>query len=164
MRESGEIALAFSAGSKYTDNYQSGSGRKRRGRNTMIQSQLVTRRLRKSTPALIALVAAIGLLACATHTLAVTMTWTNGNALWTSTTAWQTNLSTAYTNEIVGVVTNQVTNSLCVATLPPNSIVVTNCVGGTGGIPSTGDNAHFTNNTSYAVTVNVTTNVSTLTF
>src|ERR1043166_30165 len=59
MRESGEIALAFSAGSKYTDNYQSGSGRKRRGRNTMIQSQPVTRRLRTSTPALIAVVEVI---------------------------------------------------------------------------------------------------------
>ncbi len=107
---------------------------------------------------------AVGLLASVSRGLAVTMTWTNGSDVWTSPTAWTTNQSTAYTNEIIGVVTNQVTNSLCVAVLPPNSIVVTNCVGGTGGSPSSGDSARFTNNTSYTVTVNVTTNLSVMTF
>lgn len=137
---------------------------KRQGMDNMTQSQPLTRVFRKSTPALIAVVMAVGLLAGASRGLAVNLTWTNGNNVWNSTTAWQTNLSTAYTNEIIGVVTNQVTNSLCVATLPPNSIFVTNCVGGTGGFPATGDTAFFTNSTSPNVTVTSSTNLSTLVF
>jgi hypothetical protein len=119
----------------------------------MTQMQFVTGILRKSTPLLIAAVMAVGLLAGAPHGLAVTMTWTNGSDVWTSPTAWTTNQSTAYTNEVIGIVTNQVTNSFCLATLPSNSIVITNCVGGTGGFPSAGDQARFTNNTSYTVTI-----------
>ncbi len=106
----------------------------------------------------------VGLLASATRGHAqATLVWTNGSDNWNSTTAWQTNLFTAYTNEVVGIVTNQVTNSLCVADLPPNSIVVTNCVGGTGGFPGIGDQARFTNNTSYTVTLNANTDVGLLT-
>src|SRR5881296_2666198 len=105
----------------------------------MNQTQSVTRILRKPTATRIAAAMSIGLLASALSARAITMTWTNGNDVWTSPTAWTTNLSTAYTNEIVGVVTNQVTNSFCVATLPPNSTVVTNCTGGTGGFPGIND-------------------------
>ena len=62
----------------------------------MTQSQLVTRILRKSTPLLIAAVVTLGLLASASRGLAVTMTWTNGNDVWSSLTAWTTNLIHRY--------------------------------------------------------------------
>src|ERR1041385_9477560 len=121
----------------------------------MSQSQLVTRRLRKSTPTLIAAVIAVGLLASASHGLAVTMTWTNGSANWTSTTAWTTNLFTGL--EPVGL-----TNSTCSPTATSN--VTSTCTGGTGGFPGLDDHARFTNDTSYTVTVNITTNVGLVTF
>ena len=119
----------------------------------MIQSQLFTRILRKSNPALIAAVVAIGLLASASPGLAITMTWTNGSALWTSPTAWTTNLFTGL--EPIGL-----TNSTCSPTATSN--VTATCVGGNGS-PASGDTANFTNNTSYTVTVNTSTNVTIMT-
>ncbi len=132
----------------------------------MFQTQPVTRILRKSTPALIAAVIAVGLLTSASKGLAASLTWTNGSALWTSTTAWQTNLVTGYTNDITGA-----TNVFiyCVPDLAayPGAIgtnVPPDCGGGgTGGFPGLGDHARFTNNTSYTVIVNVPTDVGLLT-
>ncbi len=122
----------------------------------MMQPQLVSRTLRKSTLASAITVLAVGLLAGAARAPAVTMTWTNGNDVWTSATAWTTNTSTAF--DTVGL-----TNVECAAQLPSGSTFITNCVGGTGGVPAIDDQARFTNNTSYVVTVNVTTNLSVLT-
>jgi hypothetical protein len=119
----------------------------------MIQSQLVTRILRKSTPALIASVMAIGLLAGASPGLAVTMTWTNGSALWTSTSAWTTNLAT-------GIDPVNSTNITCGAGAVSN--ITSTCVGGNG-VPGIDDQARFTNNTSYTVTLNIVTNISVVT-
>ncbi len=123
--------------------------------NEMLRSQPVIRILRKSIPALIATVMAIGLLASAPQGLALTMTWTNGNDVWTSTTAWQTNVASG--TDPVGL-----TNVTCIAGAVTN--ITSYCVGGNGGPPGTGDSARFTNNTSYAVTINITTNVTTMTF
>jgi fibronectin-binding autotransporter adhesin len=85
-------------------------------------------------------------------------TWTNTvGDVWQSTTAWQMNLFTAYTNVIVGTVTNGVTNSFCqtVSSLPPNSITVSNCDGGaTGDFPQDQDSAIFTNDLNYTITFN----------
>ena len=126
---------------------------KRRGINNMIQSQLFTRILRKSTPALIATVVAIGLLAGASHGLAVTMTWTNGTANWTSATAWTTNQASG--TDPVGL-----TNVTCIAGSVTN--VTATCVGGNG-VPGINDEARFTNDTSYTVTLSINTNLSVVT-
>jgi hypothetical protein len=115
----------------------------------MKQSQPVTRNFCKSTPALIAAVLAVGLLAGASRGLAVTMTWTNGNGVWTSTTAWQTNLATG--TDPVGL-----TNLTCVAGDLTN-VTATCAPGGSGAFPGTGDTAMFTN--SPVVTINISTNV-----
>lgn len=118
----------------------------------MIQSQLVTRILRKSTPVLIATVVAIGLLAGASRALAVTMTWTNGSALWTSTTAWTTNQAT-------GIDPVNSTNITCGAGAVSN--VTATCVGGNG-IPGINDQARFTNNANITVTISTATTGSTV--
>lgn len=97
---------------------------------------------------------AIGLLASASRGLAVTMTWTNGSDVWTSPTAWTTNLAT-------GTDPSGGTGVVCVAGAVSN--VTATCLGGTGGFPGAGDQARFTNNTSIAVTLNITTNLSVLT-
>jgi hypothetical protein len=115
----------------------------------MKQSQPVTRILRKSTPALIAVVMAVGLLASATRGLAVTMTWIDGNAVWNSTTAWQTNIAT-------GLDPVSLTNLTCVASDLTN-VTATCAPGGVGAFPGTGDSAVFTN--SPVVTINISTNV-----
>src|SRR5437867_10438912 len=120
----------------------------------MNQTQSVTRILRKPTPTLIAAAVSIGLLASALSARAITMTWTNGSAVWTSPTAWTTNLFTGL--EPIGL-----TNSTCSPTATSN--VTDTCTGGTGGFPGLGDQARFTNDTSYTVTINVTTNVGLLT-
>lgn len=119
----------------------------------MIQSQFVTRIVRKSTPVLTAAVMAIGLLAGASRGLAETMTWTNGSDLWTSATAWQTNLAT-------GIDPVTLTNITCGSGSVSN--ITAYCVGGYG-VPQGDDQARFTNNTTYTVTVNTTTNVAILT-
>ncbi len=94
----------------------------------------------------------LGLIAGATRSHAVSLTWTNGSDVWASMTAWQTNLYTAYTNDLTGGITNSVTNSFCEGVLPPGSIIVSNCNGGgTGGFPSGGDDVAFTNDTGYTV-------------
>jgi len=121
----------------------------------MTQSKPVTRIFRKSTPALIAAVVAVGLLVSASLGLAVTLTWTNGSASWNSTTAWQTNVFT-------GVDPVTATNIVCGA--GPVSNVTAACVGGTGGFPATGDVAMFTNNANDIVTVTSSTNLSSLVF
>ena len=121
----------------------------------MTQSQTVTRIFRKSTPALIAAVIAVGLLASVPRGLAVTMTWTNGSDVWTSPTAWTTNQST-------GIDPVTLTNISCGAGAVSN--VTATCVGGTGGFPAVADTARFTNDTSYAVTVNTPTTVGFITF
>jgi len=100
---------------------------------------------------------ALGLLASASRGLALTMTWTNGSDVWNSATAWQTNLASG--TDPVGL-----TNVLCSTQLPAGATAVTNCIGGTGGFPSTGDTASFTNNANPKVTVNISTNLSILTF
>jgi fibronectin-binding autotransporter adhesin len=132
----------------------------------MTQSQPVNRIFRKSTTALIAAVMAVGLLASASRGHAqVTLTWTNGNDVWNSTTAWQTNVLTTYTNDYTGGVTNQITNAVCQAVITDtNSVGITNCVGGTGGFPSIGDTALFTNNTNPKVTVTGSTSLRSLVF
>lgn len=71
---------------------------------------------------------AVGLLGSASHGLAVTMTWTNGSDVWTSTTAWETNGP-----------------------------------GAAGAFPGVDDSARFTNDSTYTVTVNITTNVGVIT-
>ena len=121
----------------------------------MTQLLAVTRMFRKSTPSLLAAVIAIGLLANASRALAVTMTWTNGDDVWNSSTAWTTNQAT-------GIDPIGLTNVNCVAGTVSDVTAV--CVGGTGGFPATGDTAWFTNNHSPHVTVNITTNLSNLVF
>ena len=92
----------------------------------MTQLQVVTRISRKSTPALIAVVVAVGLLVGASRVMAVSMTWTNGNDVWSSTTAWTTNQAT-------GIDPVTLTNITCGAGSVSN--VIATCVGGTGGFP-----------------------------
>ena len=121
----------------------------------MTQLQPITRIFQKSTPTLIAAVIAVGLLAGASRVLAFGLTWTNGNDVWSSTTAWTTNL-------VSGIDTNGLTNVTCV--VGPVSNVTAACAGGTGGIPSTGDTAFFTNSLSPNVTVISSTNVSSIVF
>ena len=109
---------------------------------------------------------AVGLLASASRGHAqVSLSWTNGSGNWNSTTAWQTNFFTAYTNDFTGGGTNSVTNTFCQAILPANSIVVSNCVpGGTGAFPSIGDEAQFTNSANPNITVTGSTSVRSLVF
>ncbi len=121
----------------------------------MTQSQLLTRIFRKSTPILIATVMAVGLLAGASRSQAFNLTWTNGNGAWNSTTAWTTNQAT-------GVDPVGLTNITCSAGAVSN--VTATCVGGTGGFPSTGDTAFFTNSLNPNVTVTSSANLSTLIF
>jgi hypothetical protein len=121
----------------------------------MTQSRRVTRFFRKSTPALIAALMAIGLLASASRCLAVSMTWTNSNDVWTSLTAWTTNQAT-------GIDPVSLTNITCGVGSVSN--VTATCAGGTGGFPGVADTADFTNNTSYTVTVNTPTTVGYATF
>ena len=123
----------------------------------MIQSQFVTRVFRKSVPAIVAAVMAIGLLASVSRTSAITMTWTNGNDVWNSTTAWTTNLASGQDPNDPGL-----SNVTCIAGSVTN--VTATCTGGTGGFPGLADQARFTNNTSYTVTLNITTNVGVVTF
>ncbi len=135
----------------------------------MIQTQPVTRILRKSTQTLMAAVMAIGLLASASQGRAENLIWTSGAGNWASTTAWTTNLFTVYTNTISGVLTNQDPASIlnCLAVIPggdyTNSVTLTNCVGGVGGPPSDSDTALFTNAGPYSVTVNALTSINRLT-
>jgi fibronectin-binding autotransporter adhesin len=114
-----------------------------------------------------AAVMAIGLLTGASRGVAITMTWTNDSDLWTSSTAWTTNLVTGYTNDITGA-TNVFINCVPDLSVYPGAIATNNIApcgaGGTGGFPGLSDQARFTNNTSYTVTVNVTTNVGLITF
>ena len=124
------------------------------GMDNMIQLQPLTRIFRKSTPALVAAVMALGLLASASRGLAFSLTWTNGNDVWNSTTAWTTNQAT-------GLDTNG-NPVVCSAGIVSNATVT--CVGGTGGFPSTGDTAFFTNNSSPNVTVTAPASLSTLVF
>lgn len=98
---------------------------------------------------------AVGLLASASRGLAVTLTWTNGSAPWNSTTAWTTNQATGI--DPVGL-----TNVTCSAGTVSN--VTATCVGGTGGFPGYPDTAMFTNNANDTVTINISTNLSFLTF
>ena len=121
----------------------------------MTQLQPITRIFQKSTPTLIATAIAIGLLAGASRVLAFGLTWTNANDTWNSSTAWQTNVFT-------GVDPVTATNITCGA--GPVSNVTATCTGGTGGIPSTGDTAFFTNSSNPNVTVTISTNLSTLVF
>jgi fibronectin-binding autotransporter adhesin len=97
-----------------------------------------------------------GLLASAGPALAITMTWTNGNDVWTSTTAWTTNL-------LSGTDPAGLTNVTCVATTVTNATGT--CTGGTGGWPQSGDSAQFTNDASYRVTASTSvTNLNNLIF
>ena len=132
----------------------------------MTQSQPVTRIFRESTPTLIAAVVAAGLLASASRGHAqATMIWTNGSGFWNSTTAWQTNLLIAYTNDYTGGVTNHVTNSVCVVAVPSpstNTVIVGNCPGGLAVPPSTSDAANFTNSTNPNITISGATSVRSL--
>src|SRR5579862_3185245 len=98
---------------------------------------------------------AAGLLAGASRTMAITMTWTNNDDVWNSSTAWTTNQATGI--DPVGL-----TNVTCSAGAVSN--VSATCVGGTGGFPGTGDTASFTNNHSPHVTVNLSTNVGNVIF
>ncbi|HTS19892.1 MAG TPA: hypothetical protein VMP11_20115 [Verrucomicrobiae bacterium] len=107
--------------------------------------------LHKSTPVLLAALAAVAFLAGACRTQAVTLTWTNGNDVWTSPTAWTTNLASGI--DPVGL-----TNVSCV--VGPVSNVTATCAGGDGAFPGTGDLALFTNSLNPVVTVNISTNVS----
>jgi hypothetical protein len=100
---------------------------------------------------------AFGLLATAPRGLAVTMTWTNGNDVWNSTTAWTTNQSSGQDPTDPGL-----SNVTCIAGAVTN--VTATCVGGTGGFPSTADTARFTNDTSYTVNVSAPTTVGFITF
>ena len=120
----------------------------------MIQSQLVTRMFRKPTPVLIAAIMAIGLLACASRGLAANLTWTNGNDVWTSPTAWTTNQAT-------GLDPVTATNITCGVGAVSN--VTATCVGGNG-VPSTGDLAFFTNNANPKVSFTSSPTLSTLVF
>jgi fibronectin-binding autotransporter adhesin len=135
----------------------------------MIQSQPVTRILRKSTPALIAVLMVIGLLASASRGLAATLTWTNTvSDVWTSLTAWQTNPVDVATNTISPPGTVNLgclpdVNAI-VGGIATNITTCTSVVGGSDGFPALADSARFTNSATYAVTVNVTTNVSAITF
>ncbi len=128
---------------------------KRQGMDNMTQLQAFTRIPRKPTPTLLAAIMAIGLLAGASRGLAVTMTWTNGNDVWSSPTAWTTNQATGI--DPVGL-----TNVTCSAGDVSN--VTATCVGGTGGFPGTGDTGMFTNLTNPNVTVTSSTNLSALVF
>ena len=109
---------------------------------------------------------AIGSLASASRAHAqATMIWTNGSANWNSTTAWQTNLFTTYSNyfDAVGTTNIQVFDNFCAATLAnTNSIIITNCVGGTAVPPSTPDVAQFTNSANPSITVTGPTTVRSL--
>ena len=115
----------------------------------MIHKSTVTRAVRGSSLVIGAIVLALALLVGAGPGLAITMTWTNGDDVWTSTTAWQTNVTLATSSD--GVTTN-----FC-SVVPTGFTVITNCSGtvggGTGGFPSSGDNANFTNNISSTVTI-----------
>ncbi len=128
---------------------------KRQGIDKMTQLQPITRIFQKSTPTLIAAVVAVVLLASAPRSLAFNLTWTNGNDTWNSTTAWTT-------NQASGIDTNGLTNVVCSAGFVSN--VTATCAGGTGGIPSTGDTAFFTNSSNPNVTVTGSTNVSSIVF
>jgi len=131
----------------------------------MIQSQPFTHILRNSARAVAAALATVALLAGPSRALAAELTWTNNNSdVWTSLTAWQTNLVDAYTNSAstnfyLGCVPD-------VNTIPSGH--ATNLVvcgaGGGGGFPAFADTAHFTNSSTYTVTINVTTNVSSVIF
>ena len=125
------------------------------GDESMNHTQPITQIVRKSTQVLFAAIVAIGLLASASHGLAITMTWTNGSALWTSTTAWTTNTTTS---------SDGITTNFCNPVVPTGFTVITNCAGGTGGFPAIGDEASFTNNTSYTVTIPGATTVGIMTF
>jgi hypothetical protein len=115
----------------------------------MIPSHSLTSIFRKSTPIFLATGAALALLAGASRGLAVTMTWTNGNDVWSSTTAWQTNIATG--TDPVGL-----TNLVCVASDLTNVTAI--CApGGSGAFPGMADAAMFTN--SPVVTINISTNV-----
>ncbi len=117
--------------------------------NRGISSHSVISILRRSTPMFLAAGVAIGLLAGASRALAVTMTWTNGNGVWNSTTAWQTNYYTG--TDPVGL-----TNMVCVSSDLTN-VTATCTPGGSGAFPGTADIAFLTNNA--IVTINISTNV-----
>jgi hypothetical protein len=140
----------------YFYNYKAtGENAKGRGTNTMIDLQLVIRTFRTSTSLLVA--AGIGVLAGASHALADTLTWTNGSGVWANPVNWTTNV-------VSGLDSNSVpsTNVICVA----SGYTLTNityCLGGNG-IPGGGDEARFTNDTTYTVTINGNTNLSIVTF
>ncbi len=114
-----------------------------------------------------AAVLAVGLLASASRGRAASLTWiSTNNDVWTSTSAWSTNLVDVYTNTIspAGTV-------ILGCETDVNAIVgglVTNLTmcgsGGTNGFPAMADSALFTNNATYTVNINVTTNVSAITF
>ncbi|HVM61295.1 MAG TPA: hypothetical protein VMV72_10555 [Verrucomicrobiae bacterium] len=117
-----------------------------------LQSSSLTTIFRKSTAPVLAAVMVIGFFASACRTWAVSMTWTNGNDVWTSPTAWTTNQATGF--DVAGQ-----TNVTC----SPNPVtnVTATCVGGAGAFPGTGDEADFTNGL-LAVTLNISTNVGIL--
>jgi len=110
---------------------------------------------------------AVGLLASASRGLAASLTWTNTvGDVWTSLTAWQTDLVDVVTNTITPPATVNLGCVPNINTIPGG--IVTNLItcggGGSDGFPATADQAFFTNNSSYTVTVNVTTNVGAITF
>jgi fibronectin-binding autotransporter adhesin len=139
-------------------------------KTSIINSKIASRFRLMPAVAIVAL-----LLASAATSQADTFTWTNAvGTAWQTTTAWSHNLFTAYTNDFTGS-TNQVTNSFCVAVLPPNSLIVSGCTDVvTSDFPADADSAIFTNDTSYTLTftgdlgklnsVTVTSHVGTVTF
>jgi hypothetical protein len=87
----------------------------------------------------------VGAAGGAASSYAVSLTWTNGSGNWTSTTAWTTNTATS---------SDGVTTNFCDVAVPIGFVVITNCAGGTGGFPSSGDQAYLTNDGPYAIRVN----------
>ncbi|HVM62207.1 MAG TPA: hypothetical protein VMV72_15200 [Verrucomicrobiae bacterium] len=116
----------------------------------------INHRLRFATDVLCGLIAVSALLGFTGVAQGVGLTWTNGDDVWTSTTAWTTNVFS-------GIDTNGLTNVTCVAggyTLSNT----TACIGGTGGYPGGDDHAYFTNSSTYTVTINTPTTVSDVSF
>ena len=119
---------------------------------TITNSKIASRLRLMRSVAIVALVLA----GAATTQAQVSLTWTNTTGdSWESTTAWQTNIVTSYTNFISGSVTSPVPATACQALIPPGALGMFDpCApGGSGGFPGGQDSATFSNDTSYTITV-----------
>jgi len=116
-----------------------------------------------------AAILAVGLLASASRSLAASLTWTNTvGDVWNSPTAWQTNPVDVATNTISPPATVNLgcvpdVNAI-VGGIATDLTICTSVVGGGDGFPAMADSASFTNDATYAVNINVTTNVSSIIF